>query len=120
MKYFNYDDWKLSNPEDDGFYAEETTDHIEETTYFKYRYEKWWIHGMINNAGYKVTVHVWSSMPVIDLDEIEPTREQLNEEIYRMRKSYSDFAFTNRQEFSEQYNKARNFLDKIMQYETDN
>ena len=120
MSYFNYDDWKLANPEDSGFYTEEKTDHIEETTYFKYRSSRWWIYGMINKAGIKVTVHMWSGMPVIDIDEIEPTREELNEDIYRMRKSYDEFAFSNQQEFIEHYDKARNFLDKIMQDEKDN
>lgn len=120
MKYFNYDDWKLSNPEDDGFYTEDTTDYINETTYFRYMNGKRWSFGMITKSGYDVRVHNYYNIPTIDIDEIEPTQTELNDEIYRVRMNYTQFAFIDRSEFLKHFNDARNFMDKLIPNEKDN
>lgn len=118
MSYHNYDDWKLSNPDDDGHYTEDTTDYIEETTYFKYMDGRRWSFAMITKKGYDVRVHNNYCFPVIDIDEIEPTQTDLNDEISRVRMHHKEFSYIDKSEFMQHFNEARQFIDKIMPDET--
>lgn len=118
MSYFNYDDWKLANPDDSGFYAEDTTDYIEETTYFKYMHGKRWTFAMITKKGHDVRVHNSYCFPTIEIDEIEPTQQALNDEIGMVRMHFKEFAYIDRPEYMQHYDVARQFMDKIMPDET--
>jgi len=122
MTYYpNYDAWKLSNPWDDGHYNEdEDPTPIQETTFFKYVATKWWVYGMITEEGYDVRVHQYDRVPTINVDEIEPTQDDLDDELHRVRMNYTQFAYIDQDEFMEQYNIARQFMDKIIAHETGN
>lgn len=122
MNYHNYDDWKLSNPDDDGHYAEETTDYIEETIFFKYLqgYKRRFSYGMITKQGYCITITEYLNIPAIEIDEIEPTQTEQDDEIQRLRMNYKEFTFIDRSEFMEQYHLAHGHLANIIANETRN
>ena len=116
-----YDAWKLSNPWDDGHYGEEEEPaSIQETVYFKYLGGKTWSYGMITTDGYEVRVHQYSRVPTIDIDEIDPTQNDLDDELYRLKMNYTQFEYIKHYEFMDQYNIARQFMDKIIANETGN
>jgi hypothetical protein len=119
MSYNNYDDWKLSNPDDDGHYTEESN-RIEETVYFKYLDGRRWSFAMINTSGYDVRVHNYYNIPTIDIDEIEPTQSDVNDEIHRVRENYKEFAYIDRSEYMDNYKVAREFMDKLIDDEASN
>jgi hypothetical protein len=134
MSYFNYDDWKLSNPDDDGFYTEETTDEIQETVFFKYLQGYKNIskaYGMITKEGYCVTIIDESSVLNeysinkqsgyrIETDQIIATHTEQNEQLYQMRMTYKEFAFIDRSEFMAQYQLAHAELARVIANETNN
>lgn len=122
MSYFNYDDWKLANPDDSGFYTEETTDEIKETVFFKYLqgYKGRYSYGMITKQGYCITITDYFSIPTIETDEIEPTQTEQDDELHRIRMSYKDFTFIDRSEFMGQYHLAHGHLATIIANETRN
>lgn len=120
MIYHNYDSWKLSNPEDDGYYSEEKTNGIEETVYFKYLNGRRWSYAMITTNGYDVRVHNYYNIPTIDIDEIEPTQSDVDDEIYRVRENYKEFTYIDRSEYMDNYKAAREFMDKLVDDETGN
>ena len=114
MRYFNYDDWKLSNPDDDGHYTEDPN-AIKEDAYFKYLHnrDKYWTYGMINKDGYQVTITRYIFIPTIEVDEMDATEVNQNDEINRLRSNYKQFAFVDKDEFMEAYKDAVNHLNKI-------
>jgi hypothetical protein len=122
MIYNNYDSYKLSNPEDDGYYTEQPTDDIKETVYFKYAGMggKYWSYGMLTKEGNDIRVENCLNIPCINTDEIEATQTEFYETIYRIRVNYKKFEYIDRQEFMQQYNEARQLLDKIIGNETGN
>lgn len=122
MRYFNYDDWKLSNPDDDGHYTEEKSDHIEETIFFKYLqgYKGRFAYGMITKQGYCITITDYLSIPAIETDEIEPTQTEQDDQIHRLRMNYKEFTFIDRSEFMGQYHLAHGHLATIISNETRN
>jgi hypothetical protein len=119
MSYNNYDDWKLSNPDDDGHYSE-ASNRIEETVYFKYLDGRRWSFAMITTSGYDVRVHSYYNIPTIDIDEIEPTQSDVNDEIHRVRENYKEFAYIDRSEYMDNYKVAREFMDKLIDDEASN
>jgi nicotinamide riboside kinase len=115
MSYRNYDDWKLSNPDDDGHYIEDT-DAIQEDVYFKYLHnrDRRWAYGVINKDGYSITITKYTSIPAIDVDWMEATEFNQNDETSRLRIHYKQFTFIDRDEFVEAYKDAINQLNKVM------
>lgn len=122
MIYNDYDSYKLSNPDDDGYYTEQPTDDIKETAYFKYSGigGKFWSYGMLTKDGNDIRVDNFLNMPSINVDEFEATQTEFDETIYRVRMNYTRFEYIDRQEFMQQYDEARQFLDKVMANETGN
>ncbi|MFN5250924.1 MAG: hypothetical protein ACK5DE_07730 [Bacteroidota bacterium] len=114
MSYHNYDDWKLSNPDDDGHYTEDPN-AIKEDAYFKYLHnrDKYWTYGMINKDGYQVTITRYIFIPTIEVDELDATEVNQNDEINRLRSNYKQFTFIDKDEFMEAYKDAVNHLNKI-------
>jgi hypothetical protein len=120
MTYYNsYDDWKLSNPDDDGHYTEETN-VIEENAYFKYSDGRRWVYGMLTKNGWDIRIESYHRIPTIDIDEFEPTQSEFDDTLYRVRMNYTHFNYIQQDEFMERYNEARNLLDKLMEDETSN
>lgn len=99
---------------------ETTAAPIAETIYFKYandmkhRSTKPWTYVMITKEGYDIRVRRWFSVPTIDLDELEPTQHDLDEEVYRVKMHYTDFQYIKRSEFMEHYNIAYAYLHNIV------
>lgn len=120
MSYYqNYDSYKLSNPDDDGHYSEETN-RIEEAVYFKYLNGRRWSFAMVTTDGYDVRVHNYYNIPTIDIDEIEPTQTDLNDEIARVRLHYKEFTYIDRSEYLQNFRAARQFLNRLIDDETGN
>jgi len=122
MIYHNYDSWKLSNPDDDGHYTEQPTDEIKENAYFKYSGigGKFWSYGMLTKGGYDIRVDNWLQLPSINVDEFEATQHEFDDTIHRVRENYTRFEYISREEFMQQYESARQLLDKIMEDEKGN
>jgi hypothetical protein len=115
--YYSYDDWKLSNPDDDGHYHEQEPERIRETIYFKYINGKSWSYGMITEDGYEIRVHHYMSIPTIETDEIEPTAQELDDELHRIRIHYREFSYIDNEEFMQKYVVAQSALTKIIAHE---
>jgi len=119
MSYNNYDDWKLSNPDDDGHYTEETN-VIEENAYFKYSDGRRWVYGMLTKNGWDIRIHSYHRIPTIDIDEFEPTQSEFQDTIYRVRMNYTHFNYIDRSEYMDNYKTAREFMDKLIDDEASN
>jgi hypothetical protein len=115
MSYHNYDDWKLSNPDDDGHYVDDPK-AIKEDAYFRYLHnrDRHWAYGMINKEGYHVTITRYISIPTIEVDEMDATEVNQNDEISRLSSHYKQFTFVDKVEFIEAYKDAINQLNKVM------
>ena len=114
-----YDSWKLSNPWDDGDESEQEIDRINETVFFKYMNGKKYSYGMINTEGSEIRVHHYMTIPTIEMDEIEPTNEDLYDELYRVKMNYTQFEHISQEEFMEQFKMAQSALTKIISNEAD-
>lgn len=114
----NYDEWKLSNPWDDGHYKDEEPTPINETAVFKYRNHTSWSYCMITTEGYDIRVHRYAGSPTIELNQIEPTADELEDEIDRVKKHYEDFEYIDIDEFEKHYNSARQIMEIIVRNET--
>jgi hypothetical protein len=88
----NNDAWKLSNPDDDGHYSEDTKPRIEQSIYFKFRaqHSRRWFYGMITTSGHEVRVWDFGGIRTIDVDEMEPYAEEAQDEIDRIKLNYTD------------------------------
>ena len=126
MTYYpNYDAWKLSNPEDDGHYTENSEDtkpRIEEPIYFKFKmkYNGRHSHGMITTSGYDIKVWNIGGIKTIDVDEMDNYVEDVESEIDRVKSNYEGFEYITAQEFYAEFEKAHNKILKIVQDETGN
>jgi hypothetical protein len=115
MSYHNYDDWKLSNPDDDGHYIEDT-DAIQEDVYFKYLHnrDRRWAYGVVNKDGYSITITRYTSIPAIEIDWMDATEYNQNDEISRLRVHYRQFTFIDKDEFVEAYKEAVKKINDIV------
>jgi hypothetical protein len=115
MSYHNYDDWKLSNPDDDGHYIEDT-DAIQDDVYFKHLHnrDRYWAYGMINKEGYQVTITRYISIPAIELDEMDATQTNQDDEINRIRAYSKGFVYIDRDEFMNEYRSAMKKINDIV------
>jgi len=113
-----YDSWKLSNPWDDGDESEQEIERINETVFFKYVHGKKHSYGMINTEGSEIRIHHYMTIPIIEMDEIEPTDQDLCDEISRIKRSYSQFEYIEQDEFMEHFKIAQDCLTKIISNET--
>lgn len=106
--YFNYDSWKLSNPDDDGYYSEDDKPRIQTSMYFKFRmkYNRRWCYGMITTSGHEIRIWNIQGIRTIDVDEIETYVEDVNGEIDRMNANYLDFQFIEKEEFLNEFDEA--------------
>lgn len=122
MIYNNYDSWKLSNPNDDGYYIEQPADDIKENAYFKYSGigGKFWMYGMLTKGGYDIRVDNCMQLPSIEVDEFEATQHDFDETLYRVRENYTRFEYISREQFMQQYDLARQLIDKVMADEKSN
>jgi hypothetical protein len=122
--YANYDDWKLSNPDDDGHYTiiEDDKPRIEESIYYKFlsKYSKKYNYGMITTSGHCITVWCYSSLKTIDVDEIDPYIEDVQDEVNRVKENYEGFERIAMQEFYAEFEQAHTNILKIVQRETRN
>jgi len=114
----NYDEWKLSNPFDDGHYTEDETTPIPETAMFKYRNHTTWSYCMITTEGYDIRVHRYVGSPSIELNQIDPTSEELEDTIERIQLHYKDLTYIEPDEFERHYKEARQMMDIIVRNET--
>jgi hypothetical protein len=114
MNIHGYDEWKLSNPFDDGHYTEDETTSIVEALTYKYRNHNSWTYGMITPDGYDIRVHRYSGSPSIDVNEIHPTMEELDDTIDSIKRHYKDYTEIDYEEFEEQYKEARQIIDRIV------
>jgi hypothetical protein len=120
--YANYDAWKLSNPDDDGHYTEDTKPRINESIYFKFR-NKWgrrWQYGMITTSGHDIKIWNYGRLRNIDVDEIETYIEEVQDEIDRIKENYENFENISMQEFYAEFEQAHTNILKIVQRETGN
>ena len=122
MTYYNsYDDWKLSNPDDDGYHIEqEQVLEIEATAYYKYFSGRWWSYGMLTKGGHDIRVHTYHSIPVIEYDEIEATQQEFDDTLYRIKMNYVQFEYIGKGDFMQKYFEAQSALTKIIANETGN
>jgi hypothetical protein len=122
MTYTNYDSWKLSNPIDDGHYTEDTKPRIEEPIYFKFKtpYDARWLYGMITTSGYEIRVWDFGGIRTIDVDELEPYTEEVQDEINRIKFHYTHFEYIAMQEFYAEFEQAHTKILKVVQDETGN
>lgn len=107
MIYQNYDSWKLSNPDDDGYYSEDKP-RIEEAIYYKFQM-KWGrrhFYGMITTSGYDIKIWNFGGIRTIDVDEIETYVEDVQDEIKRVKANYDNFEYITMQEFVAEFNEA--------------
>lgn len=120
--YTNYDSYKLSNPDDDGFYIEGSEDNkprIEEPIYFKFQM-KWnrkHSYGMITTSGYDIKVWDIGSIKTIDMDEIDTYVEDVESEIERVKANYENFEYITMQEFYAVFEQAHSKTLQIVQHE---
>lgn len=107
--YTNYDDYKLSNPEDDGHYIEDKKPRIESAIYFKYRHRngKKYNYGMIGTSGHDIRVWDYGHIRTIEVDEIETYVDEVNSEIKRVNANYEDTQLIERGEFMAEFNEAQ-------------
>jgi hypothetical protein len=120
--YANYDAWKLSNPDDDGHYTEDTKARIEEPIYFKYQM-KWnrrHLYGMITTSGYDIKIWNIGRIRTIDIDEIETYVEDVYSEIDRIKSNYENFEYISMQEFYAEFEQVHSKTLKIVQDATNN
>ena len=115
MIYNNYDNWKLSNPDDDSYYTEDPN-AIQADVYFKYLHnrDRHWAYGMINKDGYHVTITKYISIPTIEVDEMDATQINQNDEVNRLQLNYKRFAFVEEAEFMDAYKDALIRLNRII------
>ena len=123
--YHNYDDWKLSNPDDDGHYTiiiEDDKPRIEESIYYKFlsKYSKKYNYGMITTSGHVITVWGYSQVKTVDVDETEPYIEDVQDEVNRVKENYEGFEYISMQEFYAEFEQAHTNILKIVQRETRN
>ena len=122
--YRNYDDWKLSNPWDDGHYTDVEDDkpRIEEPIYYKFlsKYTKKYNFGMISASGHCITVWCYSKLKTIDMDEIDPYVEDVEDEVNRVKQNYEGYENITMQEFYAEFEQAHTNILKIVQHETGN
>lgn len=109
MIYYNYDSWKLSNPEDDGHYGEDKP-RITESIYFKFqhKYGKRWQYGMITTSGHDIRIWSYGRFRNIDLDEIETYVEDVQDEIDRVKANYENFEYIDKDEFLKEFQEVHN------------
>jgi hypothetical protein len=107
--YFNYDSYKLSNPDDDGHYTEDEKPRIQTAMYFKYQHrnDKRYNYGMITTSGHDVRVWNYGCIRTIDVDEIETYVEDVNGEIDRINANYQNMQFITKDEFMNEFEDAR-------------
>lgn len=122
--YRNYDDWKLSNPWDDGHYTdvEDEKPCIEEPIYYKFlsKYTKKYNFGMISTSGHCITVWCYNSLRTIDLDAIDPYVEDVQDEVNRVKQNYEGFEYITMQEFYPEFEQAHEGILKVVKHETGN
>lgn len=108
MIYNNYDSYKLSNPDDDGFYIEDNKPRIEGSIYFKYQHKgcKRLQYGMITTSGHDIRVWNYGGIRTIDVDEIETYVEDVESEIDRIKANYENFENITMQEFYAEFEQA--------------
>lgn len=119
--YASYDEWKLSNPIDDGHYTDDKP-RIEDPIYFKYQM-KWnrrYFYGMITTSGYDIKVWNIGRIRTIDVDEIDTYVEDVQDEIERIKANYESFEYITMQEFYAEFEQAHNKILNIVKLETGN
>jgi hypothetical protein len=119
MTYYpNYDSWKLSNPDDDGYYQDDKP-RIEEPIYYKCSgHKKRAMFGMITTSGYDIKVWDYGTIRTIDVDEIYTYVDDVSDEINRIRKNYDNFELITMQEFYVEFEQGHSKILKIVQDET--
>ena len=119
MIYNNYDSRKLSNPDDDGHYSEDTKPRIEQSIYFKFRpkHSRRWCYGMITTSGHDIRVWDFGGIRTIDVDEMEPYAEDAQDEINRIKFHYVDFEHITMQEFYAEFEQANTKIINLVQRE---
>ena len=114
ISQFEYDEWKLSNPWDDGHYGEEEVTPLSESLFYKYTDGRYWSYVMIAKSGYDIRVHNFGSIPTIDMEAIKPTEEEADDIRHLIKLHYKTVEESNYDEFMDQYNNARVFTEKVI------
>lgn len=123
--YTNYDSYKLSNPDDDGYTTiqEETMETMETSInnpiFFKYLHNRnrHWAYGMITLTGHDVRIVNYDTLRGIDIDEIGSSVDEVHDEIAHVQMHHKDFQYIGMDEFMAEFNDAQHQRFKFIQDE---
>lgn len=119
ISQFEYDAWKLSNPDDDGYYTEDTKPRIQGSMYFKYKHKHSakYCYAMITTSGHYIRIWNYGDIRNVDVDDIETYVEDVNGEIDRVNTHFESFQFIEVEEFMEEFDEAHTKILKLVQRE---
>ena len=112
---YNNDNWKLSNPDDDGHYTDDKP-RISQAIFFKFKSkrEKRMHYAMITTSGHDIKIWDFGGTRSIDVDEIETYMEDVQDEINRIKTNNEVFEYIGRDEFYKEFHEVHTNLLKLV------